>query len=191
MGAGDRIYARGLASDCLGRYSIFIPGEEFVDPDTGESLGWEAVYAGEARVERFGDPATLKLVETAREINPGDRLLPVGEEEVHINFLPHGPRDKVKGRIISVLGGVSQIGQYQIVVINRGTRENMEVGHVLRVRQAGETIRDPFANRNETVRLPDEDAGLMMVFRTFEKVSYGLIMEATRPIHVGDIVTNP
>lgn len=190
VGAGDRIYARGLASDGPGRYSVFRPGDEFVDPETGESLGWEAIYAGEARMERFGDPATLHLVETTREITPGYRLLPVGEEEVHINFLPHGPKDEIHGQILSVLGGVSQIGQYQVVVINRGTRENMEVGHVLRVRQAGETMRDPFS-KNEKVRLPDEDAGLMMVFRTFEKVSYGLIMEATRPIHVGDIVTNP
>ncbi|WJW75620.1 LysM peptidoglycan-binding domain-containing protein [Thiohalobacter sp. IOR34] len=190
-GAGDRIYVRGISSNAYGRYNLFRPGEPFTDPETGELLGHEAVYVGDARVQRFGDPATLTLTRTSREVNIGDRLMPVEEDEIHLSFLPHPPQPGLRGQIISVLDGVSQIGQYQVVVINRGKREGMEVGHVLRVMQAGETIRDRIAGGKEKVRLPDEEAGLMLVFRTFDKVSFGLIMEATRPIHVLDIVTTP
>jgi len=98
----------------------------------------------------------------------------------------------VEGRIISVVDGVSQIGQYQVVVINRGKREGVDVGTVFAVSQAGTLIPDQVSDeRNATVRLPDERAGVLMVFRTFEKVSFGLIMKATSALHVGDKISKP
>ena len=192
VGAGDRAYVRGIDSDQGARYQIFRPGDAYVDPDTGEVLGYEALYLGDGSAERFGDPATVRLTRTTREINIGDRVLPMTHEDVYPYFTPHAPDSDLEGEIIAVVDGVSQIGQYQIVVINRGTREGVDVGTVFAVSQAGALITDQVSTeRNAKVRLPDERAGLMMVFRTFEKVSFGLIMKATSALHVGDRIGKP
>jgi hypothetical protein len=111
---------------------------------------------------------------------------------VYAYFTPHSPDESVEGTIISVVDGVSQIGQYQIVVLNRGTREGVDVGTVFEIYQAGERIMDQVSKeRNASVKLPDEKAGTLMVFRTFDKVSFGLVMKATSALHVGDIVRTP
>lgn len=191
-GAGDRVYVRGITDTSVGRYSLFKPGDKLLDPDTQEMLGIQAIFLGEGTVQKFGDPATLYLERTTREIGVGDRVKPIAADEIHASFLPHPVPPDTKGRIIAVHDGVSQIGQYQIVVVNRGTREGMEVGHVMRIQQAGEDVQDKVTTPpNDTVILPNEDAGVLMLFRTFDKVSYGLVMEATRPIHVLDYVTAP
>ncbi|MFN2309616.1 MAG: LysM peptidoglycan-binding domain-containing protein [Gammaproteobacteria bacterium] len=189
VGAGDRIYVRGITDTSHGRYGVYRPGDKLIDPDTQEVLGVQAVYQGDATVQRFGDPATLYLERTTREIGIGDRLKPAAADDIHTSFLPHAPASDLKGRIIAVHDGVSQVGRYQIVIINRGAREGMEVGHVLRIQQAGRVVKDTVAK--DTVTLPDEDAGLLMLFRIFDKVSYGLVMESTRPIHVLDYVKTP
>lgn len=192
VGAGDRIYVRGIADTSQGRYSVFRPGDKLIDPDTQEMLGVQAIYQGDATVQRFGDPATLFLERTTREIGIGDRLKPITADDIHTSFLPRAPEADIKGRIIAVHDGVSQIGRYQIVVVNRGAREGMETGHVLRIHQAGAEVKDKVTPAvSDTVTLPDEDAGLVMLFRIFDKVSYGLVMESTRPIHVLDYVTTP
>jgi hypothetical protein len=109
-----------------------------------------------------------------------------------LNFLPRSPEREVDGQIISVLSGVSQIGQYAVVVINRGTNAGLEPGHVLRVWQAGRTVRDTQHGLiGQKVRLPDEPAGTIMVFRTSERISYALVMEATTPLALLDPVRNP
>ncbi len=190
-GAGDRVYVRGIDNTDYGRYSLFEKGGAYTDPQTKEVLGHEALYLGEGRVQRFDEVSTLKLNRTNREISIGDRLLPVKADEIHTTFLPRPPEADINGQIISVVDGVSQIGQYQIVVINRGEREGMEVGHVLRIQQRGATVRDTVPEKSEMVTLPNEDAGVLMIFRTFEKVSFGLVMEATRAIHVLDHVVTP
>ena len=191
-GAGDRIYVRGITDTSAGRYSIFKPGDKLLDPDTDEVLGIQAIFLGEGTVQKFGDPATLFLERTTREVGIGDRVKPIAADEIHASFLPHPVPADTQGRIIAVHDGVSQIGQYQIVVVNRGAREGMEVGHVMRIQQAGADVKDKVTPApNDTVVLPNEDAGVLMLFRTFDKVSYGLVMEATRPIHVLDYVTAP
>ena len=205
-GAGDSVYARGLTPDQGKHFSVFLQGRVYEDPETQEILGYEAIYKGNALVSAAGDPATVALRETNREVLVGDRLLPVMEEDYGMNFIPRSPEQEINGQIISVFNGVSQVGQYQIVVLNRGARENLEVGHVLSVLQAGKSVIDPVlsgredetyfnvhnkgADRNQTVTLPDENAGVAMVFKIFEKVSYAIIMKATRAIHVNDKVTS-
>jgi hypothetical protein len=192
VGAGDRAYVRGIDADQGTRYHVYRPGDAYIDPDTGEILGYEALYLGQGNAERFGDPSTLRLTRTTREINIGDRVMPATQEDVHAYFMPHAPENDVEGRIISVVDGVSQIGQYQVVVINRGEREGIDVGTVFAVSQAGTVIPDQVSKeRNASVRLPDERAGLLMVFRTFDKVSFGLVMKATSALHVGDKISKP
>jgi hypothetical protein len=192
VGAGDRVYVRGIEAEQGDRYHVFRPGDAYKDPQTGEILGYEALYLGDANSEKFGDPSTLRLIRTTREINIGDRVMPMTQEDVHAYFTPHTSDTAIEGTIISVVDGVSQIGQYQIVALNRGTREGVDVGMVFEVLQTGEIIADQVSKkRDATVKLPDEKAGLLMVFRTFEKVSFGLILKATSALHVGDRVRTP
>ncbi len=190
-GAGDHIYLRGIKDEASRGYNLFRPGDTYTDPDSGEILGYEAIYLGEGNVTRPGDPTTIKLTHTTREINIGDRSLPMPEEIAQPYFKPHAADSALEGTIISVLDGVTQIGQYQVIVINRGKRENVDVGTVFAVEQTGELIRDQVSTKHELVKLPDEKAGLMMVFRTFDKVSYGLVLKATQALHVGDKVVAP
>lgn len=191
-GAGDRIYVRRIASAEQTRYNVYKQGKPYRDPDTGETLGVEALYVGDASLQRFGDPSTLLLTHTTREAVVDDRLLPVDVNEIQRNFLPHAPSAAMKGRIIAVIDGVTQIGQHQVVVLNRGTREGMEVGHVLAIFQVGVTVSDKTSDKlSNSVTLPDERAGVLMVFQTFDRVSYALVMSASRAIHVLDRVSNP
>ena len=191
-GSGDRVYVRGIEGTGEALFDLYEPGGPYIDPDTDEVLGYEALYIGTSAVQQFGDPATLLLTETTREARIGHRLRPADRTDPVTHFQPHVPAPGVEGHIISVIDGVSQIGQFNVVAVDLGTRDGMEVGHVMRIFQAGEVIRDIVSDkRGETVKLPDEDAGLVMVFRTFEKVSFGLVMKATRAIHVLDYVRTP
>lgn len=189
-GAGDELYARGAFTEEEKNYGIFRPGDAYIDPDTEELLGYQAFFIANGKVVgQEKDIATLGLNRTTEEVRRGDRLLPDEERKISSNFYPSAPEDDVDGYIISVEGGVSQIGSMDVVVLNKGTREGLDVGHVLAIYRVGEQVRDVVTN--EIVKVPDTRAGLLMVFRTFEKVSYGLVLTASRPLAVMDRVTNP
>ena len=190
-GAGDRVYVRGIADSSVTEYSVVRPGRNYVDPDSGELLGQEALYIGTARLERAGDPASLRLVSTQREVLVGDRLVPADPRGGEEAFQPHAPGETVNGRIIAVMEGVTQIGQHQVVVLSVGEAEGIQRGHVLAVYRAGAQVVDPVSEERELVRLPDERAGEVMVFRTFDRVSYALVMRAERAMHLHDAVRNP
>ena len=191
-GAGDRIYVRGIENRDITLFDVYNPGGPYIDPDTGEVLGYEAVYAGTGPVQSFGDPATIKLTETSREVRIGDRLRPADRSDPVVHFQPHAVPSGTEGHIISVIDGVSEIGQFNVVALDLGKRDGMEIGHVMRVFQQGDLIKDTVSSKyGKTVRLPDEESGVVMVFRTFDKVSFGLIMSATRAIHVNDFVRTP
>ena len=189
-GSGQRFYGRNLDSS-INKYEVVRQGGDYIDSETGELLGHEAVYIGSSVVQKQGDPSTLLLTETQQESLAGDRLLPAEEDVSLMNFHPKTPATRVDGAIISVLNGVTQIGQYNVVVIDRGEQNGLEVGDVLHIKSRGETIKDDFSStRNDMVKLPDEDAGLLMVFRTFDRVSFGIVMHATRAMHVLDKVSS-
>lgn len=188
--SGNRIFVRGIDDPNIADYAVVRQGDAYVNPeDEDDILGYEAIHIGDARVVRFGDPATLVLTKSNREALKGDRLLPGIDNVVNTHFIPKAPEQPVNGHIISVLDGVSQIGQFQVVVIDQGLREGLAAGDVLAVYQSGVIARDPI--RNEEVVLPDQKAGTLMVFRTFERMAFALVMDATRPIHTLDRVTNP
>ena len=191
--AGRDVYVRGFQEQApVGSvFNVVELGSEIVDPDDNDVLGYQGIYVGQGRVDRVGDPGTVHMLETEREAIVGNYLM--AEEDVHpLNFMPRSPDTQVEGQIISVVSGVSLIGQYQVVVINRGSDAGLEPGHVLRVYQTGRTIRDTHRGLvGQKVRLPDEPAGTMMVFRTAERMSYALIMESTTPMALLDTVRNP
>lgn len=188
-GAGSRVYVRGI-SEPAANYTVIRRGRPYIDPDDDdELLGYEAIHVADAQMQRFDEPATLLLVASKREALNGDRLLPSGDNGFDNSFNPRAPKQPVTGKIISVVDGVSQIGQYQVVALNRGLRDGLETGHVLAVYTKGAAVRDPV--NGENVVLPDERAGVLMVFRPFARMSYALVMSATRAMHVFDRVTNP
>lgn len=189
--AGHLAYVRSLEDGDENAYVVVRLGEEYIDAETGESLGFEATKVADTKVKSLGDPATVLLPKSTREVAKGDRLVLAQEEVMLQNYFPHAPSSDIKGHIIAVIDGVAQIGQYNIVVLDKGASDGIEVGHVLTVDQAGETIRDTIAGGGETVTLPDEEAGVLMVFRVFDRVSYGLIMESKRVMHRLDVVHTP
>jgi len=189
-GTGDKVYVRQVNEADGQHYSVFRGGEAYSDPITQEILGYEAIYTADAWLSVIADISTAELRQTTREVLIGDRLLPVVDDDYAANFYPHVPDDSFEGQIISVFDGVSQVGQYQVVVLNRGERERLEVGHTLSVYQAGDVVRDIVSIApKDVVTLPDEYAGVALVFKTFEKVSYAIVMKANRAIHVGDRVS--
>jgi hypothetical protein len=191
-GLGSRTLVRAIPDGAPSAYTIVRGGTPYVDADTGEILGYEAVYVGEAHVEQTGDPATLLIDNSAQEIRIGDRLLPLPKEQLRLAFQPHAPKAKLRGHIIGVLNGVTQIGQYSIVVLDRGAADGLETGHVLQIRQSGGMIRDIVGSRSgETIAAPEQKSGLVMVFRTTPRVSFALVMHASRPLHVLDTVQTP
>jgi hypothetical protein len=191
--AGRDVYVRGNDEPEGTIFSVVHRGEALIDPDDGVLLGYQGIYVGRGRIERTGDPSTVYLTETAREAATGDYLM--HETTVRpANFFPRAPESAVEGRIISVVDGVSVIGQFQVVVINRGARDGLAPGHVLSVYKTGAYVSDPTLDSrfsDEKVRLPDEMEGTTMVFRTFDRISYALVMEATRELRVLDTVRNP
>jgi hypothetical protein len=190
--AGNDLYVRGNVGSIDSGYSVVHIGEKLVDPETNDVLGYEGIFVGEGTILRTGDPATLRLNKSTREALTGDRLI-VQDFEIPLQFYPRAPDRPVQGQIMHVVDGVTQIGQYQVVILNRGAAQGLDVGHVLTIWQQGETVKDRFARRfiNEKVTLPDEQAGTVMVFKTYDRMSYALVMEATSEIHVLDAVRNP
>jgi len=191
LGAGDQLYARGEFDDANPAYAVFRKGDPYIDPDTQENLGISAKDIALTKVLSIDDDiATLHVNTSNEEIRIGDHLLPTDEGVVDSTFHPSRPDGDVDGTIIAVLGnGVTQVGQYHVVAINRGEREGIKRGNVLSIHQKGEIVKDRKAN--ELIQLPDQRAGIMMIFRTFEKVSLGLVLKADRPLAVLDKVHNP
>jgi len=189
LGAGDQLYVRGYLPDSSS-FNFVRRGPLYIDPETDEVLGQEATYIGMGTtLAQLDDIVTMSVVESREEIQITDRVLPTEERRLASTFFPSGPDGDIQGEIISVFSGVTQVGQYDVVVLNRGAREGLVVGNVLAIYRRGALARDRIAN--ETVRLPSERAGMLMVFRTFEKLSYGLVLTTERPLAVGDEIRSP
>lgn len=189
--AGDVFYARGYFPEAERGYNIFRPGETYIDPETKEILGHQAADIGSATLlERHEEEMTqLEVTRVTEEVRNADRLLPNESRSISATYYPRAPEEAVNAFMIAVDGGVTQIGTLDVVAINRGEREGMAPGIVLAIYQAGELVRDPITSKN--VRIPDARAGLLMVFRTFEKMSYGIVLKSNRPLQVMDKVSNP
>ena len=212
---GDRAYARGPSEATLTddpgqkqkAYRVFRNATPLKDPVTGEVLGFEAQYVGKAVLVRGEStqegtakdgkprtdivPATIDIVAAKEEMRVGDRLLPEPPQQL-LSYVPHAPVGKVEARIVSVYGSaVVNAAQNQVVVINRGTRDGMESGHVMAILKDGARLIDKTDAVRTEMKLPDERNGLLMVFRTFEKLSYALVLDITDGVKVGDRLVNP
>jgi LysM repeat protein len=197
-GAGYDLYVKKLDGETGARYSVMHIDEPLKDPQSGRKLGYLAIYTGTVQLTRPGSVAKVTLTESARETLQGDVL--IAEEMSPTNdFAPHGPAQPVDGRIIAVVDNVLLAGQYEVVALNRGSQDGLDRGTVLTVDLAGDTISDTCAKIDgestcwtpHHVRLPDESSGTLLVFKTYERMSYALIFSDTVPINIGDRVRNP
>lgn len=228
LGAGDRAFVRGITKDKGNQWQIFRRGDPLVDPETQEILGYEATYLGEAVVRQHGNVATIDIVKSVQEIYQDDRLVPLTKQAPVFAYVPHRPAKPVKGRIVSAYGSLNETGPLSIVALSKGSRDGLEIGHVLAIERSQTSARyaqrteplygrsgitgsstprvyyteplpprDTLLARGEAVtresiaELPDERYGLVMVFRTFDRASFALVMQASRPVAVTDYVTTP
>lgn len=229
LGAGDVAYVEGVTKEQGSVWSIYRRGDPLIDPDTDQTLGYLAIYIGEARVRHFGEVSKIEITRSAQEIYSGDRLLPAAKEVPVFSYVPRAPAKEVKGRIVSTYGSLFETGPRSIVALSRGSADGLEVGHVLAIYRnqpgaryslrtaplwgrAGPTGDDSprtyyseqltprdaslYPGRHKITELdlkkfPSERYGLLMVFRTFDRASFALVMEASRQVSLNDIVANP
>lgn len=188
-GKGKKIYAARIQDGQIVNFNIVRKGDAYIDPDTEQVLGYEAINLGEARLYKLGNPSTLVVTKAYKEILKGDYLIPKEDTSIDLHFFPRAPTKVVAGRIISVADGLQKIGQFNVVVVNRGEAAGLEAGHVLEVHQEGKLVVDP--QTRDDVRLPEERAGILMIFKPYKNVSYGLIMEAYQDLRILDYVYSP
>ncbi len=189
VGAGDAIYARGNGQ-VDETYGIYRRGRTFIDPITEDFLGVEARSVAVGKVTAAEDEVlTLDIRRSSEEIRIGDRLLFQEDREISATFYPSNPEADIRGQMIAVVDGVSQIGQFDVVIINRGADHGLEEGNILAVHKAGDRVRDPVTG--EVIQLPTDRAGVLMVFRVFDLLSYGLVLKSERALAVMDEVRNP
>ena len=191
-GKSDQMYARGVKETSLTNYKIFRPGRSFVHPITKESLGLEALDIGTASLARAGDPARIIIKSSREEVAVEDRLRPVNESENIPFFFPssHDNR-KIEGFILPSVEKTPEIGRLdRIIAITLGKREGIKPGHVFRVLSKSITKKDP-VKRRESFTIPEEEIGLVMVFRVFDKISYAIVTNVERPLSPGDAVVHP
>ncbi len=234
LSPGTKIYINKIEEEDGLDWFVYRPGQTLVDPDSKETLGVEATYLGDAKMTKYGEPASAIISKAKEEIFVKDRLIPAGDEAI-TNFVPHAPETEISGRIIKIYGGLAEAGPESIVAISRGAQDGLEIGHVLAINRYGRVIKDPEpdkmpadksdakpklkelnfevskdadgkpivnfekkAEKNDglalepgMIKLPDERVGLMIVFRVFDRVAYGIIMQASEPINTKDAVKTP
>jgi hypothetical protein len=196
LGTGNVAYVSGFGKAESPLWQIYRSGNPLVDPDSQLTLGYEAVFLGTARVTRPGEPATVQITSSKKEISAGDRLIPAPPAVIP-QYVPHAPASNINGRIIAFYDALatSSGGRDSIISINRGSRHGLEPGNVLAISR-NVVIYDQqdylkSRDRSPPIQLPPERYGLAFIFRTFNSVSYALVMESTRPVQGGDFVQNP
>ncbi|WP_343732731.1 LysM domain-containing protein [Duganella sp.] len=198
LGKGDKAYVRG---DLQGNsaFQVFRPGAALKDPVTRQVIGYEAFYLGTVKLQAEARPGvdvhTFTVATASQEMGKGDQLRAVPPTPLQ-NYAPHPPERPVDARVVAIYGGVTHAGQNQIVSINRGKLDGLDIGAVLQLYHAGRTVSDSTAKsgwfgREQQVKLPDEEVGSLFIFRTFKHISYGLIMQVTAPVEVGDVAKSP
>jgi hypothetical protein len=199
LAEGDRIYVRGALNGATS-FQVFRPGKALVDPDTGKVVAHEAAYVGAAKLVKEAGPGvdvhSFVVTSSVQEMGVGDRLLPTPPMPMR-NYVPHAPARPITARIMAMASESNYAAQSQVVTVNRGALDGLDVGSVLQLYHLGKTIQDPGGSKGflgfgkSTMRMPDEQFGELFIFRVFGHVSYGLVMQVTLPVEVGDVAKSP
>jgi hypothetical protein len=196
LAAGSRAFARGIGDTKQSAWYVYRRGAALVDPDSNATLGYEAIFLGIARIVRAGDPAVIELSSVTQEVVIGDKLVPVGKPEVP-TYAPRAPANPVRGRILSLYGRNAQLNEYgdkSVIAISVGASNGIQVGNVVALYRPGATVADASQSKvagAAPLVLPSERYGVAMVFRVFDRVSYALVMNMSKPVNKLDLVQNP
>jgi hypothetical protein len=190
---GDRLYVKGLEAADNKKYQIYNQGDPIKNPATGEILGYEGNYVGDAKLDVIGDPSTLVVTAATREIKVGDHVVARLEDDVLSNIYPKVPDQPVNGQILNVMDGVGIFGRFQTVIVNLGTSDGLDRGHVLSAYTKGETVDNTVTkdDKDDKVTLPDERSGTLMIIQPYDNLSYALAMESRKQMRVLDEVRTP
>jgi len=206
-GTGDIVYALGIDKQSGDYWYIYRPAGAVVNLDGTEILGYESRFLGTARVENFGELSTVRIESANEEILVGDRLVPAPRETL-VNYVPHAPDKLIQARVLRVPYGGLEAARGAIVTLDKGTADGVEVGHVLAVYRVPPVVEDPRPSRQQTIILrfldpttpftpkeyiqaADYRTGLLFVFRTFDRVSYGVMLNTTETVRPGDYARTP
>jgi hypothetical protein len=199
LGKDDKLYVRGVLNGGSS-FQVFRPGSPLKDPETGRLIAYEAVYLGTVKLQAEAKPGvdvhTFTVSSSKQEMGVGDRLMPAPPTPMR-NYVPHQPERQVRARVLSIYSGVTYAGQNQVVSVNRGSLDGLDVGAVLQLYHFGQTVADPGGKQGvmglgkTMIKLPDEQVGTLFIFRVFKHVSYGLIMQVTKPVEIGDVAKSP
>ena len=193
LGKGDIAYVRGDLKD-TSDFQVFRPGTPLKDPVTKKIIGYEAVYLGVLKLKKADGTGmsahTFAVVSSQLEMGVGDRLLPMPPTPI-LNYVPHPPEKLTEARIVSIYGGVANAGQSQIVSVNKGAYDGIDVGTVLQLYRSGAVIVDRTEGKKDTIKLPDTQYGNIFVFRVFKNISYGLVMQVKDAVQIGDVAKSP
>jgi len=208
-GEGDYVYAVNIDEKSGTQWYIYRPGKILRSYDSNELLGYELRYLGTARVDRFGEVARVQITSAREEILMDDMLLPAPREEL-VNYVPHAPDKAVDGRIIALDADAHEVGRNSLVTVDRGARDGLDVGTVLAIYHPTPVIADPRPSTEPTVlarflsdqtldmpkptrylNIPPERSGLLFIFRVFDKVAYGIVLNASEPVVTGDLARKP
>ncbi len=190
LGTDDVAYVKNLPADKGAQWQVYRLGKTFIDPDTKEVLGHEASYLGDAVAEKFADISEVRITKAVSEIGKGDYFSQYSEP-FPSSFEPHAPNTKIAAKVISIFGGVAQASQNAIITLNKGKRDGLESGHVLAMYQKGEVLKGGHIFKRNDIALPDVRYGLVFVFRTFQKVSYALVLQTRLPVQLLDTAQTP
>lgn len=191
-GAGDTVFAKNLQSG-VDQWQIYRRAQPIKDPVTGEVLAYEALLEASAQVTTAGTndtAAALRVTDSRNEVSIGDRLVPAAKEEI-LTAVPHSAPESVQGRVVGVVGGLEETGRMGVITLGVGKREGVEPGHVFALHRNRGAVKYDMDGQKEVWKLPDERYGLVFVFRVFNRVSYGLVLDSNLPVKVGDDVRAP
>lgn len=230
VGAGNVAYVKGLTKEMGDVWHIYRRGDRLVDPETGSTLGFAALYLGEAVLRKFGEVSRIEITKSVQEILVGDKLVSVAKEPPLFAYVPRAPNTEVRARVMSMADNLNETGRYSVVALSRGSKDGLEVGNVLalsrsptatryalrtspifgRVGPSGSDARRTYyqeqlnvrespvyfekrsaLNETDLAKIPDERYGLVMVFRTFERASFALVMESNSPVALDDVASTP
>lgn len=187
LGPGSRLYVSGLAAPAGSEWAIYHPGAMLVDPPGRRPLGQLALYAGSARVVRSGEPATVEIINADREVEPGDRLLPMTAAVLRA-YPPHAPQQPLAAQVIRIMGGLSEAGEHQLVILNRGRLEGMAAGQVFNVQHPAPLIAAvDRAGRHVLVNPGNRRVGLLYILKSFTHSAIALVTESETPVQPGDL----
>jgi len=188
---GHQIYVRGQLNREQPQYAVFRKSKKLSDPKTGKTLGYEVQHVSDVKLMHLGDPSTLIVTANKMETIAGDFLLATNDDSVHANYETRMPSlGNGEGRVVSLVNSITQSGRDQVIVLNLGKNNKIKPGDVLAIESRGGKFIDTRGSRgHEEVNMPSTRTGVVMVFKTFDEVSYALVMESTLPIRVNDGVT--